>query len=105
MHIGRSHHSASEIAGSVIGGFGISFLVFGSQVILQSSKVQRAQLLAGDPTANRDMPTTLNAVRAVTEGTSPMLQAMGSYVWWIAVIVGGLIATYVLLKMIRRYAI
>jgi hypothetical protein len=43
-------------------------------------------------------------MRSVAEGTNPIMQAMGSYAWWIAVVVGGLIASYALLKLLQRYA-
>ncbi len=104
MHIGRSHHPLADTIGSIIGGFGISFLVFTGQVMMQSSKNFRGQLLAGDPAANRDLPTTLNAMRSIQDGSSPILQAMSSYAWWVAVLIGAAIASVILLKLLRRYA-
>ena len=103
MHMGRSHHSIAEIIGSAIGGFALSFLVLTSQVILQSSKNFQGQLLAGDPTANRNFPTTLNAMRSVSDGDNQIMQAMTSYAWWIVVIFGGIIASFALLKIMRKY--
>lgn len=103
MHTGRSHHTATEIVGSAIGGFALSFLILSSQVILQSSKNFQAQLLAGDTTTHPDLPSAINAMRSVGQGTDPIMRAMTSYAWWIVVIVGAVIASFALLKIMRKY--
>lgn len=102
MHLGRSHHTVGQIATSVAGGFAASFLAFSVTTFTQSYGM-KGQLLAGDPTVNRQMPTTLNAMQGAMDGSNPMMHAMTSYAWWIMVVCGGIIAAFIILKMMRRY--
>jgi hypothetical protein len=98
MHLGRSHH----IALSVVSGFTASFLVMIAASTGQYGGMQ-GQLVAGDPNLNRELPTTLNAMKGVVSGTDPLLTSMGSYGFWLTVILGGIVASFVALKMLRRY--
>jgi len=63
----------------------------------------QGQLLAGDPTANREFPTTLNTMHAAMDGQSSVLNAMGSYGFWIAVTIGGVVASFIIFRLARRY--
>lgn len=102
MHLGRSHHSAAQIAVSLCGGFAASFLTFAVTTFTQNYDL-KGQLMAGDPSVNRQLPTTLNAMQGAMDGSSPMIQAMTTYGWWVMVIIGGFIAAFIILKMMRRF--
>ncbi|MBP7113884.1 MAG: hypothetical protein KBA40_00350 [Candidatus Peribacteraceae bacterium] len=104
MHLGRSHHLGREIAVSVVGGFAASFMAFVVNTYTQNyGKGIQGQLLAGDPSANREFPTTLNTMHAAMDGQSSVLNAMGSYGFWIAVMIGGVIASFIIFRLARRY--
>lgn len=103
MHFGRSHHLGLEIAVSAIGGFAASFLAFTLTTYTQHSGSMQGQLLAGDPTQNRNFPTTLNTMHAAMDGQSSVLGAMGTYGFWIAVTIGAVIAGLIIFKLARRY--
>lgn len=104
MHVGRSHHLGREIAVSVVGGFAASFMAFVVSTSTQNyGKNMQGQLLAGDPAANREFPTTLNTMYSAMNGQSSVLNAMGSYGFWIAVVIGGIIASFIIFKLARRY--
>lgn len=102
MHIGRSHHTALQIAISITGGFTASFLTF-----VVSSYVQvggmRGQLVAGDPNLNRQLPTTLNTFQGAIDGNNAILHSMSSYGWWTMVVLGGIVASFIAFKFVRRY--
>lgn len=97
------HHSKLDIPIALVGGFFASFLTLAFSVYQQSSTTFLGQLLAGDPVDNQQFPTTLGSMQAAIGGDDPLLNAMGSYGWWVAVMIGGLIAAAVLLKLMRRY--
>ena len=99
MHMGRSHHVIVSIAG----GFSASFLTF-FIATYGTTASQRGQLLAGDATLNKNYPTTLNMMHGAMDGTNPILQSMSSYGWWTLVLAGGLLAAFILVKMLRRFA-
>lgn len=103
MHLGRSHHLGIEIAVSVIGGFAASFLTFVVTTYTRGGPGLQGQLLAGDPTANREFPTTLNTMHAAMDGQSSVLSAMGSYGFWIMVTIGAVIAAMIIFRLARRY--
>lgn len=103
MHIGRSHHSAVDAVVSIVGGFAASFLALSFSVMMQSERGMRGQLLAGDPLLNKDQPTTYNIAHGIADGSNPMIAAMASYGWWTAVIIGGMIASLIIFKLMRRY--
>lgn len=98
MHLGRNHH----IALSVLMGFTASFLLF-TMSVYSSAGGMRGQLMAGDPTANRQFPTTLNAMKGAIDGSDPMISAMSSYGFWYTVILGGIVVSYIIFKVARRY--
>lgn len=103
MHMGRSH-TAGEIVTALVGGFAASFLTFVVTTYTQYyGHNMQGQLLAGDPTMNREFPTTLNTMHAAMDGQNPVLESMSSYGWWTLVIIGGLIAAFIILKLMRRY--
>lgn len=102
-HIGRSHHTGLQAAISIVGGFAASFLAFSVTTYTQQYGGMHGQLLAGDPSANRELPTTLNAMRSAADGSNPILHAMTSYGWWTAVVIGGMIASVIVFKLMRRY--
>lgn len=102
-HLGRSHHTKIDIAVSLVGGFAASFLTFAITAATQYNQAMRGQLLAGDPVANKEFPTTLNAFQSGIDGTNPILQSMSSFGWWTAVTIGGLVAAYIIFKFTRRY--
>ncbi len=102
MHLGRSHHTIGQMVVSLCGGLAASFLTFTVTTFTQNYSM-KGQLLAGDPSVNRQMPTTLNAMQGAMDGSSPMIHAMTSYGWWVMVIIGGFIAAFIILKMMRRF--
>jgi hypothetical protein len=63
----------------------------------------QGQLLAGDPSLNREFPTTLNTMHGAMDGQNPILESMGSYGFWVVVVIGGLIAAFIILKLMRRF--
>jgi len=99
MHFGRSHH----IITSILGGFAASFLTFTVTTYTRVSRGLGGQLLAGDPAANRELPTTLNMMKDAADGTDPTIQAMSSYGFWIAVTIGTLIAAPIVYRLMRRF--
>jgi len=99
----HSPHPTLDLLIALTGGFFASFLTFVTATI-QSSPALRSQLLAGGPALNKDAPTTLNTIHTVMDGNDPILTAMSSYAWWIIVIAFGLVAAFVILKFMRRYA-
>ncbi len=101
MHTGRSHHL--DVIISVFGGFASSFLAFAVTTYTGGSRSLGGQLLAGDPTVNRQFPSTLNTMQAALEGSDPIASAMTSSSWWTAVVIGGIVASFVVFKLIRRY--
>ena len=103
MHIGRSHHRSAEIILTIAGGFISSFLAFVFATYSTASRSLSGQLVAGDPAINREFPTTLNAIRATVDGTGSLSTAMSSFAWWNAVIIGGIVCSFILFRLIRRY--
>ncbi len=101
MHIGRSHHL--DVIVSIVGGFAASFLSFFVTTYTGGSHSLGGQLLAGDPTINRQFPSTLNTMHAALDGSDPIANALTSYTWWTAVVIGGIVASFVVFKLIRRY--
>jgi hypothetical protein len=95
-------HTHREIATALVGGFAASFLTFTVTTYTTNSGM-RGQLMAGDPAVNQELPTTLNMMQSAMDGNNSMLNSMGSYTWWILVIIVGLIGAFVLLKVMRRY--
>ena len=63
----------------------------------------RGQLVAGDPTVNREFPTTLNTMHAAMDGQDSVIGALGSYGFWVAVVIGGILASFALFKLVRNY--
>jgi len=100
MHL---EHSPADLAIALVGGFFASFLTFTVTAYERAGVSLLGQLIAGDPQANREFPTTLNTLQAAVGGEDPLVQAMSSYGWWIAVLIGGLIAAAIILKLMRRY--
>ena len=103
MHLGRSHHKAIEVIVSVAGGFAASFLTFTVTSFTQTQGSMRGQLIAGDPTINRQFPTTLNMMHAALDGSDPIAGVLTGYAWWVAVIIGGIAASFIIFKLARRY--
>ena len=98
-------HSCSrgaQLAISIIGGFVASLLAI-TFAQFHSSSAWKGQLLAGDPTLNRDMPTTLNAFKNAADGTQTLMQNLSSPLWWAFVIGGGIIAAFIIFKILRKY--
>lgn len=102
MHLGRSHHPATQVAVSVIGGFAASFLTF-AVTTTQKFGAMQGQLLAGDPELNKEFPTTLNTMHAAMDGQNSLLNSMSSSAFWLLVIIGGVIASFIIFKLMRRY--
>ncbi|MEQ1849931.1 MAG: hypothetical protein ABL890_05085 [Candidatus Peribacteraceae bacterium] len=98
-----SPHPKLDVMVAVVGGFIASFLAFAATTVQRTDYLQ-GQLLAGDPELNKDLPTTLNTIHAAMDGNDPLLQAMGSYAWWIMVLIGAAIAAVIILKLMRQYA-
>ncbi len=103
MHIGRSHHRSLAIGISVIGGFLASFTTFAITVSTKHFGSMRGQLVAGDSAGSREMPTTLNMMNAAMDGQSPILNAMGSYGFWVMVTIGAVAAGFIIFTFARRY--
>ncbi len=83
------------------GGMATSFAAFLTFTVMQSGSM-RGQLVAGDPSVNRQFPSTLNSLQASLTGDNPIAGAMSSYVWWTGVIVGGVVLSWVFLRMLRN---
>ncbi len=89
---------------SLIGGFAASFLAFSFSTYTQHfGVIQKGQLVAGDVVANRELPTTLNAFRSAADGSNPLIASLTSTSWWVAVMMGGFVAAFILFKWMRRY--
>lgn len=87
-----------------MGGFTASLLAFVTVTYTQSYNAMiKSQLLAGDPATNREFPTTLNTMHSAMDGQNTMLQAMGSYGFWVLVFFGGIIASFIIFRLMRRY--
>jgi hypothetical protein len=97
-----STHHSFDIPVALVGGFLASFLTFAVTAYNQTGQSFLGQLLAGDPVSNQEFPTTLGTMQA-SIGGDPLISSMSSFGWWVAVMVGGLIAATVILKMMRRY--
>lgn len=82
------------------GGVTTSFLAFLTFTVMQSGGM-RGQVVAGDQAANSMLPTTYNALQGSLLGQNPMMNAMTSYLWWTGVLIGGAIAAWVFLGMLR----
>lgn len=102
MHIGRSHHTGLQVLLAGLGGFVGSFLFFVAATSMQLSGM-KGQLVAGDPTANRQLPTTLNAFQGAMNGSDSIMSSMSSYGWWFMVSIGGIFLSFALFKVVRRY--
>ena len=103
MHFGSNPRMAVRIALSAVGGFAASFTAFVVTTYMQHSRALQGQLLAGDPTQNRQFPTTLNTMHAAMDGQNSILGSMGTYGFWVAVTIGAVIAGLIIFKMMRRY--
>ncbi len=103
MHFGRNHHLGIEVAVSVVGGFLASFTAFAFTTYTRNMGSMQGQLVAGDPTKNREFPTTLNTMHAAMNGQDSLLNAMGSYGFWVMVTIGAVIAGFIIFKLARRY--
>lgn len=101
MHSGRSHHTAKDIALSIVGGFAASLLTF--TVTLQKSPSFRGQIIAGERGIDSDYPTTLGQMQGVMNGNNEIIAGFTSLGFWSLVIIGGFIASLVLFKWMRRY--
>ena len=95
--------SGAHLALSALGGIVAGFLAT-LFVELNASNMYLGQLLAGNQTVNRTMPTTLNALKTVTDGTDPMITGLTSMSFWITFVVLSVISSVVLLKWMRRFA-
>ena len=52
---------------------------------------------------NRELPTTFNEMHAALAGENTMVNAMSNYSWWVAVMLGGIVASFLVFKLMRRY--
>lgn len=93
----HTHLTLSALGGIVSGFLATLFIEF------NSSKIYLGQLLAGNQTVNRTMPTTLNALKTVTDGTDPMITGLTHMSFWITFIVLSVISSTVLFRWMRRY--
>lgn len=84
--------------GGIVAGFTTTIFIQ-----FNTSHIYLGQLLAGNQTVNRTMPTTLNALKTVTDGTDPMITGLTSMGFWVTFIVLSIIASGVLFKWMRRY--
>jgi hypothetical protein len=99
MHIGRNYH----LLVSVVSGFTASFVTFTVAKYAEVSTGLRGQLMAGDPTTNKQLPSTLNAMKGAMEGSDSIMNSFASYGFWMTVSLGGIVASLVAFKMFRRY--
>lgn len=88
----RSHITLSTLGGIVSGFLATLFIEF------NSSKIDLGQLLAENQTVNRTMPTTLNALKTVTDSTDSMMTGLTSMSFWVTFVVLSVIASSVLFK-------
>ena len=93
---------SSLVLVSVTGGFTASFLTFAVSTYVQVGGM-RGQLVAGDPNLNRQYPSTLNAFQGAVDGSNSMMASMSSYGWWLMVFLGGIVASFIAFKFVRRY--
>lgn len=103
MLFGRSPRLLLETALSLIGGFLASFLAFVFVTATEGYRSLPGQLVAGDPSLNRQYPTTLNTVQDVIGGNNAIIEGFKSELWWFGVGVGTIVAAMILFKLIRRY--
>ena len=92
-----------DIGISLLGGFSASFLAFSLTTMTGHFGALQGQLIAGDPAMNRELPTTFNEMHAALAGENPMVNAMSNYSWWVAVMLGGIVAAFIIFKLMRRY--
>lgn len=95
------HSKKTVLLLSIFCGFLCSFLLMLAAPFLTGN--YGAQLIAGDPKANSELPTTLNMMHAAMDGTNPVVGNLTSFGWWIAVTMLGIIATAVFFKVLRRF--
>lgn len=93
----HTHRTLATLGGIIAGFMATLFIEF------NSSKIYLGQLLAGNQTVNRTMPTTLNALKTVTDGTDPMITGLTSMSFWVTFVVLSIISSAVLLRWMRRY--
>jgi hypothetical protein len=91
-------HLTLSALGGIVAGFITTVFVNQSQ-----SQIYLGQLLAGNQTVNRTMPTTLNALKTVTDGTDPMITGLTSMGFWVTFAVLSVIASGVLFRWMRRF--
>ncbi len=97
-------HSKNTTLGiSIVGGFIASFLTFLLLPLYHMTGLT-GQLIAGDQAANRQFPTTLNMMHAALDGSNPMITNLSSFSWWVMVLCGAILASFILFKLLRRYA-
>lgn len=103
MHIGRSHHTIIEIIVSIISGFAASFLTFVVTAYHQSGRSLGGQLVSGDPRDSAQFPSTYNMLKGAVDGSNPLASAMANDLWWMMVVIGGIVAAFIIFKVRQRY--
>jgi hypothetical protein len=99
MHISKRFH----VALSLFLGFCASFLLLAGSLVLQKFSNLQGQLVAGDTEQNRALPTTLNMLRGAADGTDPIMQPLMSFGFWIAVVLFGIVGTFMAFRLMRRF--
>lgn len=89
---------------AVLGGFTASFLALVGNTYLQFNDQFRSQLLAGDPSLNKDYPTTLNTMHGAMDAGTAVSQMLGSTVFWVLIGFGTLLGAWILFRVMQRYA-
>lgn len=84
------------------GGMSLSFFIMLLVPLMQGTHIG-GQLLAGDPSANRRYPTTLNAVQGAVDTSTGILQLFSSAGWWMMMGILGIVLSFMLLRIIRRW--
>ncbi len=92
-----------EIVIAIMGGFSSSFIALVMVMYTRADSIT-GQLLAGDPSANKEYPTTLNTMQGAMDGSDAIMNAMGSFTWWTMVMIGAVAASFIILKLMRKYA-
>jgi len=75
----------------MIGGFTSSFLVFLLVALQQTVQPMRGELVGG---ANQPIPTILD--------TTPIASIMNSYSFWLYVLIGGMLVSFIIFKLMDR---
>lgn len=96
-----------------LAGFTLTFFIFTAMLRLLTKSsggaffsVPQAALIAGPKLAGSvQYQDSATALLDSSNGITPTLTAITSYLWWTGVIIGGSIASWLILQIIKRYSL